>query len=567
MHTAYFPVVRSTLRYSAPASLSALSGAIYERIVLINLSWLSLVASVPLCIIFRELFLYFAPSFDDVDAVSASSLVSSSALSVEFAHCVSLYALASFLELASEPLYVWFQKQQRVRMRVIIDAAAVMVRCVVTFACMKYGVTGGGGGLLAFAYGQLAFAGVVLAGYYGAAVGEMVQSRTDKKKDAVEHATDLNVFTSLRDLLPQRLPTIPESPTTPAVDASLLSPYTDPALLRLTTQLTYQSLEKFALTEGEKMVLVSLNSNLDAQGVYGLVQNLGSLAARLLLQPIEESAFMEFSRLFADVTLEKEKTDLGQVEAASSPAHSATTTAASRTDAYAAAVRMLGALIHLVLLIGLVLMCFGPSYAYVFLDLLYGAKWSSTSAPRVLAYYCVYICFMALNGVTESFVSGVISTRQLRAYNMCLVAFSAVYLAACALLLPYGSGGLVAANCVNMAMRIAYSVWFIGNFFREAPTTSSTSAPEGEATLLRQLCAGALPDAYTALALLLSLATTALSYVLLGIDGSHSLARFALHILVGVVCLALVAFTMWRRERTFLHALRDIAGKRKRKMT
>ena len=32
------------------------------------------------------------------------------------------------------------------------------------------------------------------------------------------------------------------------------------------------------------------------QGVYGLVVNLGSIAARLILQPFEEAAFMSFSQ-------------------------------------------------------------------------------------------------------------------------------------------------------------------------------------------------------------------------------------------------------------------------------
>jgi len=43
---------------------------------------------------------------------------------------------------------------------------------------------------------------------------------------------------------------------------------------------------------------VGLSFDLEQQGVYGLVSNLGSLIARLLFQPVEESCFAEFSFLF-----------------------------------------------------------------------------------------------------------------------------------------------------------------------------------------------------------------------------------------------------------------------------
>jgi oligosaccharide translocation protein RFT1 len=565
-------LVRSTLRYSAPASLSPLQGAIYERIVLINLSWLSLLASIPLCFIFRALFIYSAPVFDARDPAT------SAALSAEFAHCITLYTLASFIELLSEPLYILLQKQQRVRARVMIDAAAVMVRCGVTFGCMKYG-TATAGGLLAFAYGQLSFASVIVLGYYAYCCYEMWRNGSSKKSDAA--STDLVVFTHPRDLLPQRLPKVADS------SASSSSAYTDPGLLRLTTQLTFQSLEKFALTEGEKLVLVSLNSNLDAQGIYGLIQNLGSLVARMIFQPLEESAFMEFSLLFASVTSEREKRDLAQATtnakqngdgaaalvsdpSASSDATSSSSSAVAAAASYASAVRMLGVLLHFVLLLGLVLLCFGPAYSYVFLDLLYGSKWSSTAAPTILSYYCVYILFMALNGVTEAFVSAVISTRQLRTYNLCLIAFSVIYLAACALLLPYGSSGLIAANCINMSLRIAYSTWFIIRFFTQATGTVAAATSDDaddkqpESSLVRQLWSRVLPDLVTLQAFLTALIVTNGSFIFCNIEGSHSLSSFAMHIGVGAMCLAAVAVTIWRRERLFISELKGLAGRKKK---
>jgi oligosaccharide translocation protein RFT1 len=56
-----------------------------------------------------------------------------------------------------------------------------------------------------------------------------------------------------------------------------------------------QALEKLVLAEGTKIAMTKVQSAYD-QGVYGLVVNLGSIAARMLLQPFEEAAFMSFSQ-------------------------------------------------------------------------------------------------------------------------------------------------------------------------------------------------------------------------------------------------------------------------------
>lgn len=55
-----------------------------------------------------------------------------------------------------------------------------------------------------------------------------------------------------------------------------------------------QAAEKLVLAEGSKMVMVGAQSAA-AQGVYGLVVNLGSLVVRTAFQPFEEAAFTAFS--------------------------------------------------------------------------------------------------------------------------------------------------------------------------------------------------------------------------------------------------------------------------------
>ena len=56
-----------------------------------------------------------------------------------------------------------------------------------------------------------------------------------------------------------------------------------------------QAFEKLLLAEGTKIAMTKVQSAYD-QGVYGLVVNLGSIAARTILQPFEEAAFMAFSQ-------------------------------------------------------------------------------------------------------------------------------------------------------------------------------------------------------------------------------------------------------------------------------
>jgi hypothetical protein len=47
---------------------------------------------------------------------------------------------------------------------------------------------------------------------------------------------------------------------------------------------------------------------------------------------------------------------------------------------------------------GLYFISFGPSFSFLLLHILYGSKFSETSASSVLGVYCIYVFFMAING-------------------------------------------------------------------------------------------------------------------------------------------------------------------------
>lgn len=59
-----------------------------------------------------------------------------------------------------------------------------------------------------------------------------------------------------------------------------------------------QGFMKQLLTDGERYVMTLFNTlQFDQQGVYDVVNNLGSLAARFLFKPVETSAYFYFSQL------------------------------------------------------------------------------------------------------------------------------------------------------------------------------------------------------------------------------------------------------------------------------
>jgi oligosaccharide translocation protein RFT1 len=198
-----------------------------------------------------------------------------------------------------------------------------------------------------------------------------------------------------------------------------------------------QSSIKHVLTQGDSL-LVAWLTTLREQGVYALANNYGSLVARMLFQPLEESSRTLFSKLLpTQPTM---------------------------------ALRVLKTLLKLYLLLSVFFVCLGPPFAPALLQLVVGRKWADSAAAEVLAAFCYYIPLLAVNGVTESFVQAVATTTQLRKQSAAMFAFSLGFAAAGVLFvrtLQMGATGLVWANAVNMALRIMWSGAFIRRYFGE----------------------------------------------------------------------------------------------------
>lgn len=154
-----------------------------------------------------------------------------------------------------------------------------------------------------------------------------------------------------------------------------------------------QGVLKQVLTEGEKYVMsVSPVLSFSEQATYDIVNNMGSLAARFIFRPIEDSSYFYFTQTIArDIRLKDQKQEQvlesGQV---------------------------LSNLCKAVTSIGLLSFVFGQSYAGTLLLLYGGSDFVSGGLPEVLLrWHCFAIVLLAVNGITEGYMFATITSKEI----------------------------------------------------------------------------------------------------------------------------------------------------------
>lgn len=193
--------------------------------------------------------------------------------------------------------------------------------------------------------------------------------------------------------------------------------------------------------------------------------------------------------------------------------------------------------LKLVLLIGLVVVAFGPSYSYSLLRILYGQKWSDGEASTVLKYYCMYVVVLAMNGTSEAFLHAVATENQLKQWNCYSTLFSFIYLILNVYLIQSaGAVGLILANILNMLFRIIFSAVFIRNYFQDSSFSFLSCLPSGWTVLL------------------FSSVVTLISERIF-LDQDKFFATFLIHFSVGFTCLTISAFIIYRGERPFINKI------------
>ncbi|RYP86398.1 hypothetical protein DL770_004903 [Monosporascus sp. CRB-9-2] len=353
-----------------------------------------------------------------------------------------IYGVAAILELLSEPAFVVLQHRLRFGPRAAAESTATFLRCVATFGAANWAWRHDLDlGVLPFACGQLAY-GLGLLGmyaWYGLGLA----------------------WSEGFSLLPRR--------TAPKRDNNnnyVLGYFYKPTL-RLASSLTTQSLVKHVLTQGDTF-LVSVLSDPRSQGVYALANNYGGLLARLVFQPIEESSRNYFSKLLStDTPTTADSADSAQ-EVNQTSSSEGRISSSTRSAAVIQARDNLRALLRFYVLLGILVVSIGPYAAPLLVQIVAGARWSASGAGGVLARYCLYVPLLAINGVAEAFVSSVATKDQIHRQSLWMGLFSVAFgVAGFAALrvLGLGAAGLVYANAVNMACRIAWSAGFISRYF------------------------------------------------------------------------------------------------------
>ncbi|XP_046965719.1 protein RFT1 homolog [Vanessa cardui] len=348
-------------------------------------------------------------------------------------------ALSCILELCSANIVLVTQLFCFVKLKVILDTLHIFVRTVLFLSIIIYDRSLA---LIAFSVAQVGSIAVIVLAYYlffywyikfkplyakGALKVKFLPNHILER--LYSNMDDFN-FTSLRDFFPKYLGSVNSS--------------FNKKLNTLTLSFAKQGVVKQVLTEGEKYVMsVSPVMTFTEQATYDVVNNLGSLAARFVFRPIEDSSYFYFTQMVSrDLPLCKQ--DQNKIQESCT---------------------VLSQVCKIVSSIGLVVLVFGLSYSRTLLTLYGGEVFVASGLPvQLLQSHCLAIVLMAINGITECYTFATMTSAQLNSYNYLMVFFSISFLIL-SYVLTYvlGPVGFIISNCINMFARIVHSVHFISN--------------------------------------------------------------------------------------------------------
>lgn len=401
-------LVESVLFFSREAERNAIqrvsADPIKARQIITNFAYLPLVLGVPVA---AATFLLQKSSAMYAETISPLPY---SGITIAFS------VLLILLELLAEPLFALNQYLLNFKARSKIESCAVFLRCFATLAGVlaskKYssGRNFDGLAVASFALGQLVYSGSTLVGY---------------------------VFLASFDVAVVK-----------KVDEDDKSFWLQPATFSLWKSLFVQMIFKHLLTEGDHLVVSYLFDVAD-QGVYSVIENYGSIVARLLFQPIEELLRMTFTKMF------------------------------SKKDAdVSASYNLMENLLVFYANLSLLLVLGGYTNGGFLLCLLLGRndKWKNSSVFDYFPQYVLYLPFLAFNGILEGFFSSASTQKQIRTFSVFMSVSSAAVLTFLYVLVEkflWGLTGLIVANVANMMLRIIYCLAFLIDFYRKNKVTTN----------------------------------------------------------------------------------------------
>lgn len=407
---------------------------------------------------------------------------------------VLMYCSGALLEVMGEPWVNVFQSASLYGPRLKAETMAVFVRSVVTFIA----VVGFSQGVRGFGYAQIA---------YGAT--HFLTLLTFSTSFEIE-----GVSCSLSDFLPRVISFRDgdcgtKKPTKIFNQTDNESKLIDLRTAGVAFTATFSSLLKHLLTEADKISL-SLTTSTYNQGIFAVASNYGSLVARLIFLPIEESSRTTFSAMASELEgkngpTPKEDSSVNPSVSKSSKKDvgglSPATSAGSNINRLIAMEDLLVMLVQIVSTLGVFFLIFGPLYSRVVVQLLFSKGYQSEESVRTLAAVCVNVFFLALNGVLEAFVHAAAPPSAFKRVNMGFIIGSVVYILCVGTLIQtLGTCGLVLAGSLSMMVRISTSFTIIQDVF----TISKTSSAPGSRTPGKLFCSLCRPPYQLLFALLFS---------------------------------------------------------------
>lgn len=455
-----------------------------------NMAWTSLIL---LVIITSILFYVKFKGNDDESAADMSVYL--------------LYSGAALVETLGEPLYNIYNNQCYIEPRIRAETLGFLVKSVVTFvtvATLQWGVLGFGVAQLSFAVVYL----VILTSYF-----KKFQQHL-KQKAASD---DPKLLLSLSDVAP----------------TWRTGPVYDQTMLMTAVYLSGSSIVKHVLTEADKISLTLSCSDYD-QGIYAITNNYGSLVARLFYLPMEDSARLSLSYLQKQTPEAAE--NKGQQE-----------TEAKKPQMHVLLLRLL----KVVLVVGVGIAVFGPSYVSVFTAVVLRKRDGVATMNLCLTYFCYYLLFMGVNGIAEACLQ--VAAESFVTTNVGLAVSSAGFAVAAYHAVPrYGGAGIIMANISSVVVRLLWNGCLLDGIFFARASGAVTRVLRGLTFFTQVIPAAWWWGLMTLLKVALHQAETRLLFV----AGDWSLRRpkpLLLHVAVGaagaVVFLVGTFFTCSDEER------------------
>ena len=286
----------------------------------INLLWCVFPIGVLTAALLGYVWLYFLEQPDPIHAPN-------------YPFAVVVFAVCGAVELLSEQLWVVAQAFLFLRVKVVIEGIANFARCFITLALVVFFPSLG---IIAFCLAQIAFSFLSMIIYY-LYFTYFIISRSSERDDLPRDFP----LKSVRDFFPKRIPN--NSPISWE-------------LANLTWSFFRQSFLKKILTEGERFIMTLFKVLTFAeQGIFDVINNLGSLVARSVFMPIEESYYTFFAH---------------SLKRGLSASDQSLQSAKMASDA-------LEIVLKFVVLVGLTFLVFGYGYSLLLLDVYGGTTLSS----------------------------------------------------------------------------------------------------------------------------------------------------------------------------------------------